>query len=529
MVIMGPPFREMKRPNIVFVLCDDLGYGDVSALNPGSRVQTPVIDGIRSNGICFADAHASSAVCSPSRYSLLTGRYDFRSRLKEGVLYGYSNALIESGRLTVAGLLKSAGYRTAMVGKWHLGMHWKCKDGLYSNEGGRINEKAVDCNVDFTAPVKDGPIANGFDYFYGISASLDMPPYVYIENDGAVAVPEGQDFSGFAGNINGASVVQGDSAAAKGLPGPVQKGLQPDRVLGDLTDKAVEVIRAASGGDCPFFLYFPITAPHTPVAPSREFVGRSGTGDQYLDFVVEIDHCMGRLMAALEQGGVRDDTLFIFTSDNGPERFMHERKKKTGHYSAAQFRGCKRDNWDGGHRVPLIAQWPGRIKPGSTVSETVCLADFFATAAEIAGVGVPEEAAEDSFSFLPQLTGIPSGAPLRELTVHHSSKGDFAIRRGEWKLLLHAGSGGNRYDDFQDPSPIQLYRITDDEGENRNVWKENPGVVRELAGLFFDILEKGRSTPGMACPNHGCDNSWTQVKKALAALKEAGVDPCPDR
>jgi arylsulfatase A len=513
----------MSQPNIVFILCDDLGYGDVSALNPDSKIQTPHIDQIASKGVRFTDAHTSSAVCTPSRYSVLTGRYNFRSRMKSGVNGGYSPPLIEAGRLTVAQLLKDQGYYTAIVGKWHLGLDWKTKSGAYTNEGGEIDTENVDCGVDFTAPVKGGPLDNGFDYYWGISASLDMPPYVYIENDKPTVVPEGTAYHGYAPNVNGLTVMQNDPENDRGRPGPVQAGMHPDKVLSDLTDQAVGVVQEVAGKDRPFFLYVPFTAPHTPVAPSKDFIGRSGTKDQYLDFVLEVDHSVGRIVAAVEAAGVAEDTLIVFTSDNGPERFMHLRKEEIGHYSAAGFRGCKRDNWDGGHRVPFIAQWPAEIPSGTASSETVSLVDFFATAAAVVGADMPEEAGEDSFNLLPTMLGTAGDEAIRETTVHHSASGCFAIRKGDWKLLIHHGSGGNKYDDFTDLSPVQLYRISDDEGEDQNVYEAHPEVVKELAEDFIRIVDAGRSRPGSVQPNYDGENRWGQVKDAIVALDEVGV------
>ena len=511
----------MSKPNIIFILCDDLGYGDVSTLNPDSKIQTPNLDTLASNGIKFTDAHTTSAVCTPSRYSVLTGRYNFRSRMKQGVNGGYSPPLIEEDRLTVAQMLKDNGYYTAVVGKWHLGLSWKTEDG-YAEGPDAIDTKHVNYNIDFTAPIKNGPLTNGFDHFWGISASLDMPPYVYLEDDTPVAVPEGTDYHQFAPNVNGLSIPQNDPDNTAGRPGPVQDGFHADKVLADITDHAVSVVDDASKKEQPFFLYVPFTAPHTPVAPSKDFIGRSGTNDQYLDFVLEVDYSVGRIAAAVKAAGATENTLIIFTSDNGPERFMHARKTEIDHYSAAQFRGCKRDNWDGGHRVPFLAQWPAQISANSESSQTVSLVDFFATAAAIVDADIPDTAAEDSFNLLPALLGTATD-PIRETTIHHSASGCFAIRKGDWKLLIHQGSGGNAYPDFTDESPVQLYRITDDEGEDKNVHEDHPEIVKELATDFLQIVESGRSTPGGNQPNHANDNRWKQVNAAIDALSEVGV------
>ncbi len=365
-------------------------------------------------------------------------------------------------------------------------------------------------------------VCGGFDHFWGISASLDMPPYVYLEDDMPVTVPEGNDYHQFAPNVNGLSIPQNDPTNEAGRPGPVQDGFHADKVLADITDHAVTVVEDAAKQDQPFFLYVPFTAPHTPVAPSKDFIGRSGTDDQYLDFVLEVDHSVGRIVAAVEAANVTDNTLIIFTSDNGPERFMHQRKTEIGHYSAAQFRGCKRDNWDGGHRVPFIAQWPAQIPAATESSQTASLVDFFATAAAIVDADIPDNAAEDSFNLLPALLGTAT-EPIRETTIHHSASGCFAIRKGEWKLLIHQGSGGNAYDDFSDQSPVQLYRIDEDEGEDHNLHKTHLEIVKELAEDFVQILEAGRSTPGEKQPNFDDNSRWKQVNAAIDALSEVGV------
>ena len=299
--------------------------------------------------------------------------------------------------------------------------------------------------------------------------------------------------------------------------------MYPDKVLSELVDKAVQVIQTRAGREQPLFLYVPLTAPHTPVAPSKDFLGRSGTRDQYLDFVLEVDHSLGRIMAASKEAGGHDDTLVIFTSDNGPERFMHLRKKEIGHFSAAQYRGCKRDNWDGGHRVPLIAQWPTKISGGTRSAQIVSLVDIFATVSAIVGAYYPDGAGEDSFDILPAMLDVSRARPIRETTIHHSASGCFAIRKGGWKLLIHQGSGGNSYDEFEDMSPVQLYRISEDEHEDRNLCKEHREIVVELAEDFLRILGKGRSTPGQEQPNHGGVDRWDQVDSAIESLSQMGI------
>ena len=517
------------NPNIILILCDDLGFGDISALNPNSKIITPNIDAIALKGISITDAHTTSSVCTPSRYSLLTGRYSFRSSLKSGVNWGYSPPLIEKGRLTLPQMLKNCGYTTGMVGKWHLGLNWKTDKGAYVEEGGEVNEKSIDSGIDFSAQIKDGPLHCGFDYFFGISASLDMPPYVYIENDRAAELPTEEHFQEYSPNIDGITLRQGDSLSGQGRHGPVQPNMFADEVLSTLSDKAVEFIRKQSSNKLPYFLYASLTAPHTPVSPSKKFVGKSGTNDQYLDFVLEVDEVVGRITSAVEEADDHENTLIIFTSDNGPEYFMHLRKTKIGHFSAGQFRGCKRDNWEGGHRVPFIVQWPSRIRAQTETSEVISLVDIYATIAAIVGSSYPDDVAEDSLDISPLLLAGPGQASIREVTIHHSALGLFAIRKGEWKLLLHEGSGSDEddtspYSDYiTSPAPVQLYRIYEDEHEDRNLFMQYPEIVEELTQELFSILSSGRSTPGEKQPNHGDNNRWEQVETTIQTLSQLGL------
>ena len=424
---------ETSAPNIVYILCDDLGYGDVHCLNPDGKIPTPHMDRVAAEGMAFTDAHSSSAVCTPTRYGLLTGRYNWRSRLKNGVLGGMSPPLIEPGRLTLPAFLKQHGYRTAAIGKWHLGMEWTRKtETLGFNDS--IEKGADGWRVDFTQPIARGPNSMGFDYYFGIAASLDMVPYTFIENDRVVALPtEDTAFPMMLGRAGGMT-----------RKGPGAPGFEAMAVLPTLTRKAVEYVGAqaadAKSGH-PFFLYLPLNAPHTPIAPTPDWQGRSGL-NPYADFVMQTDATVGAVLDALEKNGVAENTLVVVTSDNGcsPEAKFDELLAK-GHNPSFVFRGTKADIFDGGHRIPFLARWPGRIKAGTKSDQIVCLNDFFATCAEILGAQLPANAAEDSVSILPALEGRAAG-PLREAIVHHSINGSFAIRQGNWKLELCADSGG---------------------------------------------------------------------------------------
>lgn len=476
------PREAVSRPNIVYILADDLGYGDVSCLNPESKIRTPHVDRLAGEGITFTDAHSGSAVCTPTRYGVLTGRYAWRTRLKQGVLYGYSGPLIAPGRLTVPALLKQHGYHTAAFGKWHLGMHWTLK-GEQTPPGSR--EEAPPAQVDYTARIHQAPTSVGFDEFYGISASLDMPPYIWIRNDRTEGVPTTEK-----------TYIR---------KGPAHADFEAEHVLPTLGRKSAGYIEARAKDRQPFFLYLPLNSPHTPIAPSEKYAGRSGL-NPYADFTLQTDAVVGQVLEALERTGQAKNTLVVFTSDNGcsPQADYPTLLAK-GHNPSHVFRGHKADIYEGGHRVPFIARWPARVKAGTKSAETVCLTDLMATCAEIVGAKLPPTAGEDSVSLLPALVGTTK-TPLREATVHHSINGSFAIRQGKWKLALCPGSGGwsaprpGRDDTSKLPN-VQLYDLSQDLGEQKNLQAEQPEVVGKLTRLLQSYADRGRSTPGPTQPN----------------------------
>jgi arylsulfatase A-like enzyme len=490
------------KPNIVYILADDMGYGDISCLNAKSKIRTVNLDLMAAGGMKFTDAHSSSAVCTPSRYSIMTGRYNWRSWLKKGVTDGLGSPVMDEDRATVAGYLRDNGYATGCVGKWHLGLEWE-----YLNAEAR--------EVDFTRPVKRGPISFGFDYFFGISASLDMAPYVYIENDRITAVPD-RVFD----------LVKGKKFMRNG---PIAPDFDPEEVLPKFTEKAVAFINKNAKGDKPFFLYFPLNAPHTPILPTPEYRGKSGT-NEYGDFCLQVDGVVGNVMKALEDNGIAENTIIAFTADNGcsPMADFSE-LAAAGHNPSYVFRGHKADIYEGGHRIPLIVRWPQTIPAGSASNETVCLCDLFATCADIVGVPVADNAAVDSVSNLPVWRGDRLGAPLREATVHHSVDGAFSIRQGRWKLEMCPGSGG-----WSDPKPgkeppgsppIQLYDLAADIGERVNVQDRHPEIVRQLTDLLTKYVVEGRSTPGRRQENTG-GHSWEQlwwITQETQALKKNGL------
>jgi arylsulfatase A len=468
-----------RRPNIVLILADDMGYGDLGCLHPASKIPTPNLDRLAAEGVRLTDAHAPSAVCTPTRYALMTGRYCWRSRLTKGVLNGFSEHLLEEGRPTVASMLRWAGYHTACVGKWHLGWDWA--------RGSSASADDPSLGFDLGQPIGHGPTTAGFDDFYGIPASLDMPPYCYVNGDRVTAVPDG--------------VVAASAWDAFWREGAIAEDFRHADVLPHLTEKAIAYIHGrARDGASPFFLYFALPAPHTPILPLEPFRGRSGAGD-YGDFCVQVDDVVGQVMRALQETETAEDTLLLFTSDNGPERNAYDRILRYGHYSMGPLRGVKRDLWEGGHRVPLLARWPGHIAPNSTSPETVSLVDFFATAAEAAGLDLPADAAEDSLSLLPALLGQPVDRRRREAIVYHGAAGRRALRRGDWVLVDAPTGDGNREPEWfkqergyvPHDHPGELFHLGDDPAEARNLYAERPDVVAELCALMARYVAEGRS------------------------------------
>lgn len=493
-LILAPPAcfetqaADAPHPNIVIILADDMGYGDVGALNPNSRIPTPNVDRLAAAGITFTDGHSPSAVCTPTRYGLLTGRYCWRTRLTSGVLGGYSPPLIDHDRPTIASMLAAQGYRTAGIGKWHLGMDLPMKPD-HSVEGKGLMHG--DPGVDFAGVITDSPVHHGFDTYFGICASLDMAPFAYVRDDRFTMQPtlaqEPVKFPHFVRN------------------GPRAEDFVIDEVLDRLTQEAVATISDAAAGEAPFFLYLPLTAPHKPTQPHERFRGQTKLGE-YGDFVAQVDWSVGEVLDALDDAGVSDETLVFYTSDNGSYMYRYDDANRKDHVDDAgiqgyraehhtangPFRGTKADIWEAGHHVPLLVRWPGRIEPGSSCSETVCLTDLFATCADVVDVELDNGAAEDSCSLLPMLRG--EDAQRCAPVIHHSAAGMFAIRDGKWKLVLGNGSGGR-----QKPrgkpfgKPYQLFDLSADIGEAQDVAAEHPEVVASLAARLEEIRDAGRS------------------------------------
>ncbi|MEC9094490.1 MAG: arylsulfatase [Planctomycetota bacterium] len=474
--------NDTSRPNIIYILADDMGYGDVGAFNPQGKIQTPNMNRLAKEGMRFTDAHSGSAVCTPTRYGILTGRYSWRTRLQSGVCWGYSLPLIASDRMTVASMLKQKGYSTGCVGKWHLGLEWTRRNpSIKPSDQADLKWD----NFDLSKPIKSGPNQLGFDYFFGISASLDMHPHVYIENDRVTSVPK--------------RIIKGNGGKAFWREGPIGEDYKHVEVLDKLTEKAVEFIESQEKQH-PFFLYFPLTAPHKPIIPTEKFQNKSGL-NEWGDFVMQVDATVGAVMKAVEQKDLVENTLIIVTSDNGatPGADFKTLSSK-GHDPSGVLRGHKADIFEGGHRVAFIARWPQTIKPSTMSGETICHTDLLATAAEIVGFDLPDSAGEDSVSILPLMNQTGQG-PVREATVHHSINGSFAIRKDNWKLCYCPGSGG-----WSQPRPaaaqkqqlprVQLFNLSADLAEANNRQTENQAVVDELTQLMQSYVDRGRSTPG---------------------------------
>jgi arylsulfatase A len=456
--------KNGNRPNVVYILADDLGWGDFDVYNSHSAIPTPNANAFAREGMRFTDMHASSAVCTPSRYSILTGRYSWRSRLKKGVLNGDSPNLIEEGRMTVPSMLKSAGYYTAGIGKWHLGLG---------------NEETTD----FTKPLNPGPISHGFDYYFGIPASLDMAPYVYFENEHVVEQ---------------ATIADPGSKSPRGVfwrAGLRAQDFDMHQCLPTLTDKAVELLnQRAKHPETPFLLYFAMPSPHTPWVPLPEYHGKSGAGD-YGDYVVEVDAMIGRVLDALKSNGQVENTIVVVTSDNGAD-WKPADIERYPHRANAGWRGEKADVWEAGHRIPFIARWPNHI-PANTVSdETGSLTDLMGTLAAILHIELPPDAGEDSFNLLPALLHQPH-KPIRSTIVDHSIDGMFTIREGDWKLELGLGSGGFSEPRNVEPAPGgvqgQLYNLADDPHELYNVYGQHPEIVERLTKLLNAYKDTGHT------------------------------------
>ena len=483
----------MNKPNIIYILADDLGYGDVGCFNPQSKIPTPHMDRLAREGIRFTNMHSPSAVCTPTRYGIMTGRYCWRSDLKEEVLFNYEKPLIERDRPTVASMLNKTGYHTACIGKWHLGLEWAVKPGerfaLFDDPlpwPSPPPPPVEEAKIDFSKPVTGGPVELGFDYFFGTSGcSTAQPPYCFIENERTIGIP----------NV----MKPAETGGRSGLMVPDWHHKEVDPAF---TAKAVSYIEErAKEPNTPFFLYLSASAPHEPCIESvvPEFArGKSEAGPRG-DLAWLFDWMVGEVMDALDRTGISENTLIVATSDNGA--LPGCLGQTYGHKSNGDWRGYKGYIWEGGHREPFIARWPGYIEAGSETDQLAGLQDLMATAAAITDVPLPEEAAEDSMNILPALLGDTIDGSLREDLIHHSCLGVFSIRKGEWKLIIDCDNSGDRGRGVdgqlgtgpREGSPGQLYNMSDDPFEIYNQFNKHPDIVGELQGALERYRSSGRS------------------------------------
>jgi arylsulfatase A-like enzyme len=489
-----------ERPNIIFILADDMGIGDISALNDESKIQTPNLDHFIKQGMVFTDAHTASAICTPTRYGLLTGRYPWRSELKEGVANGYTKALIAPELDTVPKLLKRAGYKTAMTGKWHLGFNWTFKDGVDPVYELQPDSKKLENLVDYTKPFKGGPVDCGFDYFYGMVASPGMPPYTFLENDRVAVLPtDRQAWYGPRDDFPAGKKNDYERWATMLRPGLKAPGFESNQVMLRYTEKALEYLKNQKAGT-PFFLYVPYAAPHTPVVPRKPFLGTSKAGT-YGDFVQELDWSIGQILHTLEEKGLAKNTLVFFSADNGhsPAGFPLVFEEKYNHDPEHGLRGHKAQLYEGGHRVPFAVRWPGKIKPGTVCETTICLNDLYATCAALTGQKINKNSGVDSYNMLGLLVG---GSPYkRPSTIYSDYSGRFAIRKGDWKLILNPN-----------PKQCQLFNLKNDLAEKQNK-AQNPefkSVMDDLMDTVMEVVANGRTTVGPVVQNDG-PKVWKQL------------------
>ena len=486
----------MNQPNILFILADDLGYGDIACYNPESKVPTQNIDRLATEGMLFSDAHSPSTVCTPSRYSILTGRMEFRTGFP-GVFTGAGGpCLIEESRLTLPGMLRQQGYTTALFGKWHVGLTFLDKDGQ------PINEKGFDPieRIDYTRAISDAPIHRGFDHFYG-TACCPTTDFLYAFIDGdQIPVPPTK--------LHDRTPLPDHPYSKDCRIGWVAPDFDFEEIDMMFLDKSVKFLEnhAEESPGKPFFLFHSTQGVHLPSFPGKDFLGKTNAGP-HGDFIFEFDHVVGELLNTLDRLGMAENTIVMVTSDNGPEvTSVVNMRKDYRHDGARPWRGMKRDQWEGGHRVPFVVRWPGQIEAGSTSDQTVCLCDIMATCAGITGVQLPNDAAEDSFDISPAMFGnTREGEPVRRHTLHQTVRLDLAIRRGKWKFLDHQGSGGNDYEkdtlkpyslpELAPDAPGQLYNLETDPGETTNLYFEHPDIVDELKTQLDEFRNSGRSAP----------------------------------
>jgi len=512
LAVSNASLADAPRPNFVLILADDLGYGDMQANNPErGKIRTPHMDRLATQGMRFTDAHTSSGCCSPTRYTLLTGRYHWRSRLQQGIVQVWGEPLIAPDRLTIGGLAQRQGYRTACIGKWHLGRDWPITDderphfqGLGGQRGGgaKVVTEITDAQREvyrkvFARPIPGGPTTRGFDEYFGTDVP-NWPPYCFIENDRTVGIPS---------ELLPAEKLAGGQAS---LQGPALEGWQLEPILPTIAQRAAEFIERQAKAEQPFLLYLPLTSPHTPIAPSAEWRGKSEIGHPYADFVMETDAMIGRVLEALDRSGAAENTFVLFTSDNGCARYIGaDQLEALGHFPSGPLRDYKASVYEGGHRVPFVVRWPGVVKPGTVCNQLVHQADLMATVAEVLGATLPESAGEDGVSFMPLLKG--RDEPLRRHAISCACDGTPSLRQGTWKLVLAADEAAG--------TPVQLYDLATDLGEIKNVADEHPDLVAEMSKELERSIQAGRTTPG---PRQKNDVEVRRYPRSSSAARNRG-------
>lgn len=487
---------KITKPNIVIIYADDMGYGDLNVLNKDSKIPTPNLDQLAKEGMSFTDGHSASTVCSPSRYSMLTGRYHWRGHLTKGVIGPWGDSAFEQGTVTIADMLKHQGYQTGVIGKWHLGMTYPFKEGKGQNVKDKKAWRRIDKNLytpddfDWDKPVLNGPTSVGFDYYFG-DGTINYPPYVWMENDKFLSTPT---------EMNNTRIVRSEVGNWQLGKGPKVSGWDFTQAPLTVTKKAVEWLHQQSS-DKPFFLYFPMQSPHSPVLPARQFQGKSGAG-AYGDYVVQTDWMAGQVLQALKDKGFDKNTLVIFTSDNGPELYAYKRIQDHEHYSMGNWRGVKRDLWEGGHRVPFIVKYPEKIKPNTVNHNLISQVDIMATVASIIGSPLPQGVAPDSKDFSSLLFGKPQA--YRDSLVYHAPNNKFALRQGDWVLVEAQTAEVSREpvwikpewekvkaktDDKKKPS-LTLYNIKQDPQETKNLYQQYPDKAKAMHALLKNIRSK---------------------------------------
>ncbi|MET2985306.1 sulfatase family protein [Aureibaculum conchae] len=483
--------EERTLPNIVIIYADDMGYGDLNIQNPTSKIPTPNLDNLASEGMRFTDAHSSSGICSPSRFALLTGTYHWRRQ--HGIVGAFGKPFFKDSDITLPQLLKTKGYTTACIGKWHLGWDWEFKNepSLEVKQWGQMRKFYAPDDVDWSKPISGGPLDRGFDYYFG-DGTINFPPYAWVENDRLIQIPtETMDI-----NNVGYTTKEG---SWEFRPGPKVENWNPYDVLPTLTKKTVEWIHNRTDKE-PFFLYFPLPSPHAPIIPNDEFDGKSRAGG-YGDFMVQTDWVVGQVLKALKEKGLDDNTLVIFSSDNGTESYAWQRAITYDHFSMGNFRGLKRDVWEGGHHVPFLIKWPGQIKAGSVSDEVISQVDIMATLASITEIVLPEKAAPDSYNLEPVLKEEKYDAPLREATVHNTYNSKWGVRKGDW-LFINDSTGGHRklpeffkkltgYTDFTTEGI--LFNMKDDSEQRNNLYDQYPEKIIVMDKLLQDYRNKDYS------------------------------------